>query len=217
MRPPHPVVLDTNIVLDLFVFQDPQTQPLRHALHSPALRWIATPHMRNELQRVLAYPHLAAKLAASQGDAQAILSQFDACATLHTSPIAQAPYACKDADDQAFIDLACALAKPADGITPQSHAQRVSLISKDKAILSMHRRLSRLSVCVSPTGRDGYALQIPGTVTSHATNAEHKILGTAAICGTSHTAVWKMHIQWFFDRYVFISSSLSYSDGLRSR
>lgn len=164
MIAPHSVVLDTNIVLDLFLFQDPQTQPLRQALHSLALRWTATPHMRNELQRVLAYPHLAAKLAAGQRNAQAILIQFDTYATLHTSAVAKAPYACKDTDDQAFVDLACALASTPHNNLPQPHSgphpHRVSLISKDKAILSMKRRLSRLSVCVSQTGQDGHALKI---------------------------------------------------------
>jgi predicted nucleic acid-binding protein len=50
------IVLDTNIVLDLFVFDDPATQPLQQALETQQLRWLATPAMRVELARVLAYP-----------------------------------------------------------------------------------------------------------------------------------------------------------------
>jgi predicted nucleic acid-binding protein len=36
------VVLDTNIVLDLFVFNDPAAEPVLAALQQGTLRWIAT-------------------------------------------------------------------------------------------------------------------------------------------------------------------------------
>ncbi|MEQ1660178.1 MAG: PIN domain-containing protein, partial [Hylemonella sp.] len=52
------IVLDTNIVLDLLVFDDPATPPLKDALAARRLQWIATPAMRVELARVLAYPHI---------------------------------------------------------------------------------------------------------------------------------------------------------------
>ena len=44
------VVLDTNIVLDLFIFADPATPALRAALEAKSLRWIATQVMRDELE-----------------------------------------------------------------------------------------------------------------------------------------------------------------------
>jgi predicted nucleic acid-binding protein len=146
------VILDTNIVLDLFLFQDPRTEPLRQQLLSQDIRWIATPHMRSELERVLTYPHIAAKLEFYQLQAQDILNQFDRWATLHTDPVVKAPYVCKDADDQVFIDLACAQASQSDPAKLCAGIMAVSLISKDKAVLSMRKRLSRLSVCVSTAG-----------------------------------------------------------------
>jgi predicted nucleic acid-binding protein len=149
MAPPLQAVLDTNIVLDLFLFQDPRTQALRQRLQSQTLNWIATPHMRNELERVLTYAHIAAKLAFYQLQAQDILSQFDRWASLHTEPVAKAPYVCKDADDQVFIDLAYGLAQLAQGGSEAAPANPVSLISKDKAVLSMRKRLLKLSVYVS--------------------------------------------------------------------
>jgi predicted nucleic acid-binding protein len=152
MAAPHPVVLDTNIVLDLFLFQDPRTEPLRNQLLNHDIHWIATPHMRSELERVLTYPHIAAKLEFYQLQAQDILNQFDRWATLHTDPVAKAPYVCKDADDQVFIDLACARASQADPANLSAGIMAVSLISKDKAVLSMRKRLSRVSVSVSSTG-----------------------------------------------------------------
>jgi len=56
------VVLDTNIVLDLWVFQDPAAAALFQALESGATRWWATSPMRDELARVLDYPHIQKRL-----------------------------------------------------------------------------------------------------------------------------------------------------------
>jgi predicted nucleic acid-binding protein len=151
---PRQAVLDTNIVLDLFLFQDPRTEPLRQQLLSRELHWIATPHMRNELERVLTYAHIAAKLEFHQLQAQDILTQFDRWAVLHPEPVAKAPYVCKDTDDQVFIDLACARAKLLQDSNEGTPASLVRLISKDKAVLSMRKRLRHLSVSVSSTGLD---------------------------------------------------------------
>ena len=57
------IVLDTNIVLDLLVFADAATVPLRDALQTGRLQWVATAPMRDELERVLAYPQIAKRLA----------------------------------------------------------------------------------------------------------------------------------------------------------
>ena len=46
------VVLDTNVVLDLWLFEDPRFAGLAQAL-SHSLRWVATAEMREELSRVL--------------------------------------------------------------------------------------------------------------------------------------------------------------------
>lgn len=152
MAAPQPVVLDTNIVLDLFLFQDPRTEALRQHLFTHQWTWIATPHMRSELERVLTYSHIAAKLEFYQLHAQDILNQFDHWATLHAEPVTKAPYACKDTDDQVFIDLACAVAGRCAEPDATPDLPRVILLSKDKAVLSMRKRLLRLSVFVSSTG-----------------------------------------------------------------
>lgn len=124
-----PVVLDTNIVLDLYVFDDPATRPVREAVEAGALRWLATAPMREELARVLAYPQIAPRLAFHGHDAQAVLAHFDRWAEL-VAPADKAPITCKDPDDQHFIDLAVA------------HGAR--LLSKDKAVLVMRKRMERL-------------------------------------------------------------------------
>jgi predicted nucleic acid-binding protein len=138
------LVLDTNIVLDLLLFQDPRTVALRTALNSGAHQWLATAHMRNELERVLTYANIQDKLNAYQIQASAILQEFDRLAGLWVLPCPKAAYSCKDIDDQPFIDLACALAVAHPAI-------KVHLLSKDKAVLAMRKRMEKLSVFVSMT------------------------------------------------------------------
>ena len=56
------VVLDTNIVLDLFVFGDLAAQALKSAVITGRLQWLATAAMRVELARVLDYPQVAKRM-----------------------------------------------------------------------------------------------------------------------------------------------------------
>ena len=128
-----PVVIDTNCVLDLWVFDDPAARPLRAALEGGALRWLATAGMRDELARVLAYPRLAPRLAPAGPAPQAVLAAFDARAEL-VPPAAPTPVRCRDPDDQPFIDLAV--------------AWRATLLSKDARVLGLAHRLAPLGVQV---------------------------------------------------------------------
>jgi putative PIN family toxin of toxin-antitoxin system len=129
-------VIDTNIVLDLWLFEDPATIPLRVALQSGAISHLATASMRDELERVLAYPHLVKRMAKSSIQAQDILIRFDEY-LLAAEPAEKAACTCKDPDDQKFIDLAVAHAVP--------------LLSKDKAILCMKKRLFQSGVVLNPS------------------------------------------------------------------
>ncbi len=125
------VVLDTNIVLDVFVFADEAAQPVREALGAGTLDWVATTAMRSELERVLGYPQIVPRLAFYALSASDVLARFDAHARLVDAP-ARASVRCSDEDDQIFIDLAV--------------AHRSTLLSKDKAVISMTRRLAALGV-----------------------------------------------------------------------
>lgn len=127
------LVLDTNIALDLFVFQDPATAPLREALERMPGEWLATSAMREELLRVLAYPQIARRLAAQARPAQDVLDAFDRCTRL-VPEAPKAAYTCKDGDDQKFIDLAA--------------AHCATLVSKDDAVLCMARRMERIGVTI---------------------------------------------------------------------
>ena len=125
-KPAPALMLDTNIVLDLWVFGDAVTAPLMAGLVQRRWRWLATAPMREELARVLAYPQIVKSLNHHQITAADVLAQFDA----HVQWVdvaAKAPVTCKDPDDQKFIDLAV--------------AHQAILLSKDNAVLSMAKRL----------------------------------------------------------------------------
>jgi putative PIN family toxin of toxin-antitoxin system len=120
------VVLDTNIVLDLFVFNDAAAQPLKTALDAGTLDWIATQAMRDELARVLDYPKIVPRLRFYQITAEQVLALFDRNSRLLAVAV-KASLTCSDPDDQKFIDLAV--------------AGQALLLSKDRHVLSMSKRL----------------------------------------------------------------------------
>ena len=125
------VVLDTNIVLDLFVFGDLAAQALKSAVVTGQLQWLATEAMRVELARVLDYPQVAKRLTRDGLAGAQVLQAFDT----HARTVAagsKAPVTCSDADDQIFIDLAV--------------AHKAWLLSKDQAVLCMKKRLLALAV-----------------------------------------------------------------------
>ncbi|CAN5711243.1 hypothetical protein BH11PSE13_BH11PSE13_10650 [soil metagenome] len=126
-----PIVLDTNIVLDIFVFNDVAVQPLRAELEAGTRTWIATEAMRTELARVLGYPQIVPRLAFYELSDDDVLAAFDRL--VHTVPAAvKAAMTCKDPDDQIFIDLAV--------------AHGATLLSKDGAVRALRKRLSAAGV-----------------------------------------------------------------------
>jgi putative PIN family toxin of toxin-antitoxin system len=128
----QPLVLDTNVVLDIWLFGDVSAAPLREPLARGELRWIATAAMRSELLHVLAYANLVAQAAARGRTPQEVLDSFDRHASLVEEPGTAALLRCRDLDDQKFIDLAV--------------AHRAVLVSKDKAVLALRRRLAKVQV-----------------------------------------------------------------------
>ena len=125
------VVIDTNIILDVFVFSDVAAKPVRQALEAGELDWLATQPMRDELARVLDYPQIVPRLAFYGLTAANVLAAFDHHAT-QVPPAPRAPVRCSDPDDQIFIDLAV--------------THRCPLLSKDRAVLALKKRLAPLGV-----------------------------------------------------------------------
>ncbi len=123
---PRPVVLDTNVVLDMLFFDDPTVRPLADAVTSGALIAWADVHTLTELERVLTYPSFAL-----EEEAQRTLhARYRALVRLAPEdPGAPPPDLprCRDRDDQKFLQLA---ARVGD----------CWLVSKDKRVLSMAGR-----------------------------------------------------------------------------
>jgi putative PIN family toxin of toxin-antitoxin system len=98
------VVLDTNVVLDLWAFNDPRAKGLRQALAEQRLHWISTPAMFDELADVLFRPTSARWCP----EPAAVLAQARAACHMLPDPVpatSKVPV-CADPDDQIFIELA---------------------------------------------------------------------------------------------------------------
>jgi putative PIN family toxin of toxin-antitoxin system len=121
------LVLDTNIVLDLWVFRDAAAAQLDAALANREVTWLATVAMREELAAVLSYEQIGARMEAANVSASGVLGRFDAHALVVDVPPAAAPK-CRDPDDQKFVDLAV--------------AHEATLLSKDAQVLALRRKLS---------------------------------------------------------------------------
>ena len=120
-------VLDTNVWLDLLVFDDARSRPLHQALQASGLQALATAAMFDELADVLSRPFLARW----QVDAAAVLVQARALCHQVDGPVPtdSAAPRCADPDDQVFIDLAwCWPAR--------------WLFSRDRALLALARAAS---------------------------------------------------------------------------
>jgi len=120
---PCRLVLDTNVVLDLFHFADAAALPILTALEEGRAECLATAEMLDELARVLTYPELKIEADA----AVSIRQRYQAlCRCVEPpAPVVGLPR-CRDADDQKFLELAARIG--AD-----------YLISKDRALLELAR------------------------------------------------------------------------------
>lgn len=135
-----PLVLDTNLALDLLLFQDPATALLRQTLREGGADWLTTARMRSEFTRVLGYPGLERQRRARALDAARLVEAYrDATRELPEAP--PAAVRCDDPDDQGFVDLAV--------------AHRACLLSRDLAVLRLRPRLAALGVDVTPVWRPG--------------------------------------------------------------
>jgi putative PIN family toxin of toxin-antitoxin system len=130
VRPPR-VVLDTNVWLDWLVFDDPAVAPLREAQARGRIEVVIDEACEAELTKVLAYD-----LGAHTLDAQARSACISRCrgiATRVSESAHGALPACRDPDDQKFIALVCA-------------AGAEVLVSKDRALLALARRLGAVRI-----------------------------------------------------------------------
>lgn len=121
------LVIDTNVLLDLFVFNDPRWQGLLAALEDGSVDAFTRADCCREWQIVLGYAHLplddTSRAIAQQRFARLIQ-------TWHGDPLPIALPVCKDRDDQKFLELA-------------RDAGADVLVTKDKALLKLARQTKK--------------------------------------------------------------------------
>jgi putative PIN family toxin of toxin-antitoxin system len=124
---PKRIVLDTNVCLDLFVFKDPRWSALLAAIESGAVEAITRADCREEYLVVLHYKHLPL-----DDDSRPLsAARFDQLIKVVAPPESGVRLpVCTDRDDQKFLELA-------------RDAGAAILITKDKALLKLGRRLAK--------------------------------------------------------------------------
>ena len=129
----RPVVLDTNILLDIFVFNDERALHLKKALFDKKRHFVASQKTIEEFADVISRP-----LFKLDEEAQAaILAQWQSIAEQRDdSNLAPAPWKCQDPDDQIFLDLAYQF-------------RPTILISKDNALLQIARRAASEDILIT--------------------------------------------------------------------
>jgi putative PIN family toxin of toxin-antitoxin system len=123
------IVLDTNVWLDLLVFDDPRTGALRAALEARRVVAVTDGDCRDEWVRVLGYPLLRL----DHSRREAMTAAFDALAHPLLSAARQTEPTlprCRDPDDQKFLQLA-------------RDAGARWLLSRDRHLLSLAPRCRR--------------------------------------------------------------------------
>jgi putative PIN family toxin of toxin-antitoxin system len=125
--PPKRIVLDTNVCLDLFVFNDPRWNGLLAALENGTVEAITRADCRDEYLVVLHYKHLpldetSRPLSAARFDR--LIKVVAPEPKLVRLPV------CTDKDDQKFLEVA-------------RDASAEILITKDKALLKLARKTAQ--------------------------------------------------------------------------
>lgn len=132
------LVLDTNVVLDLFHWANLDAVPIMAALEAGRIECLADARTLDELQRVLTYPQLklTPEMIAERYARYSALVQLVPCGEAPALP------RCKDRDDQKFLELA-------------ARAGADILVSKDKALLKLRGRTKLAFQIVKPAAASG--------------------------------------------------------------
>jgi predicted nucleic acid-binding protein len=144
------IVLDTNVCLDMFVFDDPRIARVHDAMRTGEVEAMTDTPCREEWRRVLGYPALAlAELRQS-----AALAEFDRLTTCSDGDALAGPTdarclpRCQDPDDQKFLELAL-----------RSGARW--LLTRDDHLLVLGRRIAREGWFAILTPQEWVADQAP--------------------------------------------------------
>jgi putative PIN family toxin of toxin-antitoxin system len=136
-----PVVLDTNILLDIFVFNEERAIHLKQGILDGSIPAVASQKTVLELADVISRPLF--KL--DEATQTAILTQWQSIAQQHDdSNLTPAPWKCQDPDDQIFLDLAY-------------HLKPAILISKDNALINIASKAAQEAILIT-SNYDGFRL-----------------------------------------------------------
>jgi len=126
MKPLHPrAVIDTNVLLDFWVFDDAASRPLRAAVENGQVNALRSGDSVDEFTQVIMREKFELATEARFG----ILRGWDRLAT-PVERVFAAPFACSDPADQKFLDLAYT-------------ARADWLVTRDNALLKLARRARR--------------------------------------------------------------------------
>mgnify|MGYP001039283770 CR=1 FL=1 len=127
------LVLDTNVVLDLFHWGNVDAVPIMAALEAGQIECLADASTLDEPQRVLTYPQLklTPEMAVDRYQRYTRLVQLVDAGEAPPLP------RCKDRDDQKFLELSARCSADA-------------LVSKDKALLKLRGRTKLAFQIVGP-------------------------------------------------------------------
>jgi uncharacterized protein len=134
------LVLDTNVVIDWLVFDDPYLQPFRESALSGAIVVLTHELALAEFERVLGYPEL--KLSTERRADS--LARYRALSRSLAMPEGFALGAwqlppgfpsCRDRDDDLFLALT-------------HHSAAAALVTRDKALLKMRKRMGKRGMTI---------------------------------------------------------------------
>jgi putative PIN family toxin of toxin-antitoxin system len=127
------VIFDTNVLLDIFVFNDFRVIHIKAALVDKQLKALATPETIEEFADVISRPLFSL----GQSTQEQILSEWHNLATIiQDETLNSAPWQCQDPDDQVFLNLAYT-SKPC------------LLLSKDNELLKLAKKAALEDVVIS--------------------------------------------------------------------
>jgi putative PIN family toxin of toxin-antitoxin system len=144
------LVLDTNVVLDMLVFDDPAVRPLTQALAAGELTaWVDRDTLA-ELEWVLAFPTFKLDPAARQAALERYRALVRVAPEQSPTPLPPLPR-CRDRADQKFLQLT-------------ARVGAAWLVSKDKQVLSLADRRELPFAILTPR-QAAQRLPPPGTPT----------------------------------------------------
>jgi putative PIN family toxin of toxin-antitoxin system len=134
------LVLDTNVVLDWLVFDDPYMNPLRDGVKDQRVVVLTCQQATEELRRVLSYPSLRLSELRQSEVFEQYVAQSSQTTSVDQLPLDRTSLPrgfprCSDPDDNTFLALAL-------------HARADALVSRDNAVLALRRRATKFGLSI---------------------------------------------------------------------